>query len=568
MNRFTSVLVIIGVAAMGILPATGTTVEPPLPAGDFLPGSVIVAFESADFLKSNDALAELADRFGVTAAVSLDPSGKSPLASTYELQFNPEIPVADAVAAFGAIPGVAYAEPNLLYRPAVLFQNPPNDPLYAGAWHMSKINAMGGWLVSWGSPSIPIAIIDTGVKWDHPDLAANIWVNADEIPGNGIDDDANGFIDDVRGWDFVNTVGVSCANAIPLGEDCLTPDNNPMDHYGHGTAVAGVAAAVTDNGIGVAGVGRLNSIMALRAGYTTANASGIVTGAVLSASAISSSIMYAANNGARVINMSFGGGFSTSVQNAMNFAASQGVVLVAGAGNGDTSSSAAAFPGNAANAIGVGATEQNDQKAYLSNYGAWVDVAAPGVQISTTIPPFAPVGGDPDGDGYGQLDGTSMAAPIVSGIAGLILAKNPSMTADQARTLIQSGVDPLATSQHLGTGRVNVRKALTLGISGFNPPVALLSANLDNTNSMGAPVVVSGIASGPNFTNFRVDVGAGVNPAQWTTFIPVTTTPVVNGLLGFLDPAALGLANGVYTIRLIVNSGAKAFRDDTTLNVN
>lgn len=560
MHYITSLLVAIALLGTSLPASAAVKAEFPEFQQEVMPGSVLVAFEPGTDVKT-PVIQEIAERLGVVGTASIDPSGKSPLASTYEFQFDPEIPVADAVRAFSALDGVIYAEPNQIYHPAVAEQTPPNDTFYSASWHLANINAFGGWLVSWGSPTIPIAIIDSGVKWNHPDLAANIWVNADEVAGNGIDDDLNGFVDDIRGWDFVNTFSASCASA--LGEDCLTQDNNPMDHYGHGTAVAGAAAAVTDNSIGIAGICRTCRIMPLRTGYTIIDpVMGNVIGASLSSSAIANAITYAANNGARVINMSFSGFFSTTIQNAMNFASGLGVVLIAAAGNGNTDVIGANFPGYAANAIGVGATDQMNQKAYMSNFGAWVDVSAPGVSIYTTVPPYAYVGGDPDGDGYCQLDGTSLAAPIIAGVVGMLLAKNPSMTADQVRTMIQSGVDGLATTQHLGTGKTNPYKTMYLGVQGFNPPVALLASTMDNASAAGGPVTVTGTANGANAT-YKLFVGSGVNPTAWTVVQPATPATVVNGALGTWNPGTLGLVSGTYTLRLEVTKFGKKFIDDT-----
>jgi subtilisin family serine protease len=198
----------------------------------------------------------------------------------------------------------------------------------------------------------------------------------------------------------------------------------------------------------------------------------------------------------------------------------------------------------------------------MSNYGAWVDVSAPGVNIFTTVPAFAPVGGDPDGDGYCMLDGTSLAAPIIAGVAGMLLAKNPAMTADQVRTMIQSGVDMLPIPEHLGTGKTNVYKTMFLGVQGFNPPVALLASTMDSASATGGPVTVIGTANGTNAT-YKLLVGAGVNPIAWTVFQPTTPAQVVNGALGTWSPTVLGLTNGTYTLRLEVTRWQKKFIDDT-----
>lgn len=275
----------------------------------------------------------------------------------------------------------------------------PNDQMWPQQWHLRTVQVDKAWDLSLGSP-VPIAVIDTGVEVSHPDLAANIWINTKEVPNNGIDDDGNGYTDDVNGWDFAYG------------------DKDPDDQYGHGTSCAGLAAAVGDNGIGVTGMAPRAKIMALKASTNE--------GYFYDSNDVAAFI-YAANNGARVLSMSF---FSDRVSNserlAIDYAWSKGVLPVAAAGN-----SAHVYPFYPAayeNTLAVAATREDNSKASFSDYGSWVDVAAPGVSLTTT----AVFGGYTNGFG-----GTSGACPHVAGLAALLFGANPLATNAQVRAAIE-----------------------------------------------------------------------------------------------------------------------------------
>ena len=211
---------------------------------------------------------------------------------------------------------IEWAEPKFVYDPVYV----PNDPNFGSQWNLSIIDAALAWDVTKGDTNVVIGIVDTGVDWDHPDLATNIWINWDEIPGNGIDDDNNGFVDDIRGWDFGGLHG--------------TPDNDPMeDRPDHGTHVAGISSAVTDNGIGIASIGFNSKIMAVKTTIDDErgpNGPFIIFGF--------EGIVYAADNGAKVINCSWGGGgFSIFGQETIDYAVSKGALVVCAAGNSNSS---------------------------------------------------------------------------------------------------------------------------------------------------------------------------------------------------------------------------------------
>ncbi len=291
------------------------------------------------------------------------------------------------VKAYRAEKGVLFAEPDYVAR--AIFA--ANDPKFGQQWGLTRIQAPKAWDKTQGLPTIRIAILDTGIDQDHEDLSGKIVANQ-------------------------NFTG------------SLTVD----DKNGHGTHVAGIAAAVTNNGIGVAGIGFNSSLMNVKvlgddgSGYYSWVASGI---------------RWAADNGAKVISLSLGGrARSSTLESAVKYAWNKGVVLVAAAGN--NGSSAPIYPAYYTNCIAVAATDQNDAKASWSNFGNWVDIAAPGINILSTLPNHANTIGS---QGYGFLSGTSMATPLVAGTAALVWATGYGTNASSVRNRIQNTADAAGT---------------------------------------------------------------------------------------------------------------------------
>jgi len=332
-------------------------------------------------------------------------------------------------------PNIEYAEPRYIYK----MYDVPDDPLYSDQWYLPKINASDAWDISQGDADVVIGIIDTGVDWTHPDLAENMWTNAGETGldaqgnnkrTNGIDDDNNGYIDDWNGWDF-------------CGDDGYTPDNDPMDTHGHGTHCSGMASAVTNNEIGVAGLGRNCRIMPIRVIYYTTLLYG------------PEGIVYAANNGCDIVNLSWGGDPPSSFLNdAIQYAHQSGTFVIAAAGNDDTSEKK--YPASYANVLSVAATDENDTKADFSSYGSSIDVSAPGNHMLSAMLD----------DSYAYMSGTSMAAPLVAGLAGLIKSQNPNWTNVQIANQILMSADNIDELNPqfigmLGSGRINALNALT-----------------------------------------------------------------------------------------------------------
>ena len=395
---------------------------------EYVPGEVIVKFKQGVTLSGKDGLAttgipsidELSKKFDVKGDEKL-PSG------SHKLKVHADADVQYVASLYEKNPNVEYAQPNFIYHTLAT----PNDPGYPQQWAHEVTQAPLAWDITTGNPSVVIAVIDTGVDWNHPDLAANIWTNADEIPGNGIDDDSNGYVDDVRGWDFADHY------PDPLG------NNNPMDDNGHGTHCAGIIAGIGNNMIGIAGVTWNCKIMAVKAADSGGSAKDSDT---------VPAIYYATNNSAKIISMSLGGpAMSPEAYEAIKYARSHGVLLVAAAGN--EGSSIPSYPAYFSEVVAVSATDSADKLAWFSNYGSWVDVSAPGVSIYSTMLD----------DTYTTMSGTSMACPYVAGVAGLIWSRFPTMTNDQVRAQLQNTTDDIGDPGfdiYYGWGRVNARWAV------------------------------------------------------------------------------------------------------------
>jgi subtilisin family serine protease len=300
--------------------------------------------------------------------------------------------------------------PNYVYE---ITNSGTNDPLNSEQFSHDTVKPQALWKYTKGSGTV-VAVIDTGVDWNHEDLAANIWTNPNEIPGNGKDDDKNGYVDDVRGWDFVNAGNSSCSFA----EDCSREDNDPSDVQGHGTHVAGIIAARANNNLGISGIAPEAKIMPLKAGFSTGSSAFLQTDDIIQA------INYAIDNGADVINMSFAGYGLNVLSTILNQANSRGIICVAAAGN--NSSNTPIYPAAISSVIAVGSTADGISKSSFSNFGAWVDITAPGSWILSTIP----------GNRYDHKSGTSMSSPIVAGVAALLKAKNPGSSSDAIKKLL------------------------------------------------------------------------------------------------------------------------------------
>ena len=408
-------------------------------------------------------------------------------------------------------PKVEYAEPNYLVH---LSAFDPNDVYYPQQWYLRQIAAPLAWERTTGSPDVVVAVIDSGVDINHPDLKANIWRNPGEVEGDGQDNDGNGFADDVRGWDFIDSTNDPRPDATP-------PYSRTA--LNHGTLVAGIITAVGNNVEGVSGVAWHTRIMPLR--VLDSNGQGDVE-------AVARAVDYAVNNGAGIINLSFvGSGYSQRLYDALQRAYRKNVVIVSAAGNLNESVNGsgdldehflypvcydAADVVNKTNwLLGVTATDTLDQRAPFANVGSrCVDIAAPGVSMfGAQVYDLAK--GLPEAYG-GGWSGTSLAVPLVSGVAALVRAAYPKLTNVQVIQVLLSSSDNIDRSNQglrgkIGVGRINASRALSgAAVPGKAPPL--------EATTVGGRVVAM-VASG-----FMADVkllsGKGELKTGWSAYAP------------------------------------------------
>ncbi len=368
----------------------------------------------------------------------------------YEVYYDSPVDPYDVCRQLMKNPEIEYAVPVFIYRTSYR----PNDKYFFNQLGVRAMKLEGAWDITKGDSSIIIANVDTGTDWHHEDLADNIWMNPNEIAGNNIDDDGNGFIDDIRGWDFVGNVTQQQAYSGKFQED-----NDPSNAgQSHGTHTAGLEAAVTDNGIGIAGTGFNCSLLPIKCASDNPQVGGVFRGY--------KAIMYAAKMGAHIINCSWGGtGFSPVYQDIINQATGMGSLVVAAAGNdGVNNDITPQYPANYDGVLSVGATSSTNAPAGM-NYGISVTVYAPGVNILSTIP----------NNRYTKLTGTSMSTPLTSGVAALVRTVHPYWTPRQVLHQIRSTVDPINLSdQNLRPsfyGRVNATKAVQYNLDENAPQV-------------------------------------------------------------------------------------------------
>ncbi len=546
--------------------------------GDFKsnchPRELIVKFKeeineyvSIDGILNTDleSINRLNAEFGIISAEKFfGDNPPSSLSNIFKFILSDDLSIIEISEEYKKDQNIIYAEPNYILQISAI-SNPlkskikglvstrlisgyprliPDDPYFDQQWALDQpndcdIDAPEVWDIETGSENIIIAIPDSGVDYSHNDLADNIWINEDEIPDNGIDDDGNGFIDDINGWDFHQD------------------DNDPMDRNGHGTICAGVVGAVTNNAMGIAGVCWNCTIMPIRIGHTGAPITNVVKG-----------LLYATNNNANIICMSWGSHTPSNLEkDTLDYVSSQGVVLVASAGDDDTHGRY--YPAAFDNVIAVAATDQNDSRFYDSyfwwgsNYGKWVDVSAPGKDILT----LRANGTDYYGDGehivdeeYYIADGTFLSCPYVVGLAALLLSKNYECPypIQMVKSMISYTTDEIETDEYIGTGRINAFKALT------QEPFAVDLEFIPNWEDAKGIIDINGAAWGEDFQYFVLENGLGENPSSWNELL-YSLTPQNDTLL-LLDTTML--EEGLHTIRLKVVCDHGEYIDTITLYIN
>jgi subtilisin family serine protease len=362
------------------------------------------------------------------------------LNALYRIRFEDvDIDLDKARSAFKALKEVEDVDFNYYMFPQVT----PNDPMFVSQWGLNKIRCPLAWDIETGKTSIVIAVVDTGVDLNHPDLAANIIAGFDSV-------DLTPY--GVSPGDTINMDGVNWV----IEGDVLTTDNDPQDEVGHGTHVAGIIAAVTNNSTGVAGVTWRCKIQPVRTMFRIRRVSdGAITGIGTSAD-IAAGVRWAVDNGANIINMSLGAYNDDMAQrDAVTYATSNDVIVVAAMGNENTNS--LSYPAAYPDVIAVGATDSSDNRSWFSNYGPHIDVVAPGQGIRSTCLD----------DTYAFKDGTSMAAPHVSGLVALILSVNSRLSRARVTEIIKNSAQPLkddpadpVPNDKYGFGRIDAKSAL------------------------------------------------------------------------------------------------------------
>ncbi len=459
---------------------TGPPASSPPGSGEFVPGQVLVKFKSDAPLVSVQA---------VLSAQDVRAVGKVPALGVQRLTV-PEGQELAIIVALQHHPLVEYAEPNYIIH-AVLA---PNDPSFPSQWGLAKIRAPQAWDVTTGNSDLTIAIVDSGIDLDHPDLNGKI----------------------ILGYDYVN-------------EDWI-----PDDDYGHGTHVAGIAAAWTNNGQGVAGVSwgaRLMALKALDAGGDGTYAN------------VASAVTYAADNGAKIINLSLGGDHdSQTLHEAVIYAHNKGCVVVAATGN---NGGPVLYPAKYTEVFAVAATDSNDARAWFSSYGPEVDVAAPGVSIYSTY-----LGG-----GYTSIDGTSMAAPHVAGLAALVWSEYPGYTNDQVEGRIEMTAVDLGTlgwDQYYGHGRIDAHAALCASDLAARPQSLTFLAD-DNTDPIPSPQTVSVLSTGCDPITWTAVISPSATTWLDTTSPSGTATTTSPGSIS-LSANKSGLGHGTYNAQVVIGT--------------
>ncbi len=410
---------------------------------------------------SDPELTSLNQKWGITRVERLFPdisSERNPknerLSTYWRFWLESGIVTEDLLEDFAKALAVEHVEPVGIH--SVCYQ--PDDPDYTYQWYLQDsagdhdVDATEAWSVQRGTPDALIGVMDTGVQYGHPDLAANIWINEAEYNGiSGYDDDGNGFIDDYHGWDFI-----IYEMAYP-GEDGRVEDNDPTDFVGHGTHIAGIAAAVLNNGTGVSGIAGGGSgfdgarIMPLRIGWFAVNGH-----AYVAMDYAARAINYGRQKGVTVFTCAWTNSNTGGLGAAVDEAISEGIIFCAAAGN--SNSSQPYYMSSRGDCIDIAAVDENDVKTSSSNYGTWVDICTPGQSIYSTDSYHYT-------DTYAYDGGTSMASAMGAGAVALIKSQQPGWNREQIIAALLAGVDDIYSLNpdyigQLGSGRLNLNLAL------------------------------------------------------------------------------------------------------------
>ena len=488
------------------------------------PGELIVRLHPN---ASRGQLEKLSRRLGAVSVFPVFPpttlGGQHPrLRRTYLIRFPKGRRLETLRRRYERQTAIEAVEMNRLNQPCA--GTAPNDPNYAEQWNLSVLNMPKAWDIEQGKPQVTVAVVDSGIATQHPEFRSQLWENVDEIPRNGIDDDGNGYVDDKNGWDF------SDAPTLPGSGDWTVRDNDPDDETGHGTHVSGIIAAKADNGLGIAGIAPNCRLMPLRAGFKYGG------GAYLQNDDLAAAIVYAADNGAQVINMSWGDTVRAFIiEDAVEYAYHRGCILVGAAGN--SAAVGSYYPAALKSVISVAGLGQENQLYDSSNFGATIDIAAPGEEILSTA-----LNGE-----YQKRDGTSMAAAHVSGVAALVLSGNLHVTNIEIQEKLITTAKPLFVTELVGAGLLDASAALASSTS----LVAKIDAQRTLQRTL-SEIEIIGSAGGAEFSEYWLEYGIGEIPDLWYPLGAAQTQPQFNACLHKWDTAAL--AEGKYTLRLSVKA--------------
>ena len=475
-----------------------------------------------------DALDSFLDRFEVR---SLSPIIEKPDLHVYKFTCEKEIDFSALAELSQKDDSIIYTQPNYLNE---MLSITPNDPYYYQQWGLLAINADNAWEIEKGNEQVIIAIIDSGIEYDHPDLEQNIWINHGEIPDNFIDDDQNGYIDDWMGWDFTDT------DIVDAMGDFRERDNDPRDDLGHGTHIAGIISAQTNNHLGVSGTTWFARCMNLRAGFRT------TLGGYLEDDDVSAAIVYAADNGAQTISISWGDAVLAPIINdACNYAYDLGVSIVASAGN--EGGVGLLYPAALDKVLSVTAVDENLKICSFSSYGEGIDLCGPGLSIYSTYL----------NNEYKNESGTSMAAPFVAGCAGLLLSQNPLLSNIEVYNLIKISCNDLGEDGYdnvYGYGIINAEKLMQNASADIKPQSAIFYPPYNSGYTQDVPII--GTAYCENFFCYSLGYTTKQEPVEndWLDVVThnpeptLYTDPVLDDTLGTF--ILNGIQDSTYYIRL------------------
>lgn len=517
----------------------GFVISIPLAYSQFSDNELIIKFRSSQsnlnkiIQKQDQILSNLKSRFRDSQVKSLISDGQQNIkqksnafSGVKVIRFTKAVNIDNLIDSLATLPQIEYVSHNHVFQ---VHQN-TSDPDYNRQWGLHKVGVKQAWQKTMGSKNVPIVLIDTGLDPNHEDLVGQIWVNpGEDLNGNGIadasdyndfDDDGNGFIDDLAGWDFVD------APRYPDNGDYLDGDNEPIDEHGHGTSMAGILAAKTNNGLGIAGIAPDSPVVILRAGTSKG---------LLEEDDVAAAILYAVDMGFRIINMSFGDvAITPLLYDVIRFAYQNDVIMIASSGNSGIDE--LHFPAGLSETIAVGASNENDLRAPFSNYGSYLDLVAPGSGIYTTLL----------NNHYGEVSGTSASAPFVTAAVALLLSLEPESSNEVVRQRLLQNVKDVGPSQwdfEYGAGRLEIYRT----VADTGPAIVRIHSPVQNSAITGGELPIVATCAGALLSGYELSFGTGLNPINFNVLVTENRQVVEDTLLMWILPERI---DTTYTLRL------------------